>query len=69
MELNPHISAGIRSALNELWAIDESHNLTEFWHMELHGVSGYPIPDRWNAMTLRQIQRDVESVKNSQTQP
>lgn len=58
MEINPHIAAGIRKALKDLDAIGAGH-VTDYWIDELHQVNGYPIPERWNAMTLRQIQTDI----------
>jgi hypothetical protein len=55
---NPHIAAGIRQALNALYRMGAGH-FADYWLDELHQVNGYPIENRWNAMTLRQIQRDA----------
>lgn len=58
MSQNPLIDAGIRKALGQLYDMGaELH--ANYWLDELHQVNGYPIEDRWNAMTLRQIQSDV----------
>jgi len=59
MEINPHIAAGIRKAIKDLDAIGADH-MADYWVDELHQVNGYPISARWNAMTLRQIQTDLE---------
>lgn len=55
---NPHIAAGIRKALNDLYNMGADH-FGDYWLDELHHIDGYPIEDRWNAMTLHQIQMDV----------
>lgn len=55
---NPHIAAGIRKALRDLYNMGADH-FADYWLDELHHIDGYPIEDRWNAMTLAQIQRDV----------
>lgn len=58
MSNNPLIDAGIRKALGQLYDMGAEFH-ANYWLDELHQVNGYPIEDRWNAMTLRQIQSDV----------
>jgi hypothetical protein len=58
MEINPILASNIRYALKKLDDMGADH-YADFWLTELHQVNGYPINDRWNAMTLRQIENDV----------
>jgi hypothetical protein len=58
MEINPILASNIRYALKKLYDMGADH-YADFWLTELHQVNGHPINDRWNAMTLRQIENDV----------
>lgn len=56
-EINPVTAAGIRSGIR---ALDRyGSHLAGYWAEELHGVDGYPIPDRFTAYNLFLIERDV----------
>ncbi len=58
MDINPLLASNIRRALNKLYEMGADH-YADYWLCELHQVNGYPISDRWTAMTLRQIESDV----------
>lgn len=59
--MNPLIAAGIRKALGQLFEMG-ADNYGYYWLDELHQPDGYPIKDRWNAMTLGQMQSDISLI-------
>jgi hypothetical protein len=52
------INAGIKSAFDTLIKLGDEMNLG-FWDDELHQVNGYPIENRWNSLTLAQMEADI----------
>lgn len=61
MEINPHIAAGIRKGINDLYDMGADH-FGDYWLDELHEIDGYPIEHRWHAYNLHLIQKDVAQI-------
>jgi len=57
-EICPQVASAIRQGIRQLDAIG-ANQLADYWVQELHQVSGYPIPKRWNSGNLALIERDV----------